>query len=98
MSDGDHEIEVRAVSGDMHSLPSYANVHGLGNTDSEFSAPPLVIALVVGVFFVWCASLLFVRFRSDEEIDGLLSRVRRPSEDFLDAEIVLEDKSGNSAQ
>ena len=98
LSDGDHEIEVRAVSGDMHSLPSYANVRGLGNTDSEFSAPPLVIALVVSVFFVWCASLLFVRFRSDEEIDGLLSRVRRPTEDFLDAEIVLENESGNSTQ
>ena len=53
---------------------------------------------LVSVFFVWCASLLFVRFRSDEEIDGLLSRVRRPTEDFLDAEIVLESESGNSTQ
>ena len=94
LGDGPHQIEVRAVSGEGHSLPVLATVHGTADSASDFSVPPLVIFGIVVVFVIWLASLSLVRMRSDGEIDSLLSRWRREEdsavEEVLEAEIIPE--------
>ena len=89
-----HQIEVRAVSGESHSLPVLATVHGTSGSASNFSVPPLVIFGIVVVFVIWLASLSLVRLRSDGEIDSLLSRWRREEdsavEEVLEAELIPE--------
>jgi len=95
LGDGPHQIEVRAVSGEGHSLPVLATVHGTADSASDFSVPPLVIFGIVVVFVIWLASLSLVRMRSDGEIDSLLSRWRREEdsavEEVLEAEIIPEE-------
>ncbi len=98
LSEGAHEIEARAVSGEGNSLPVLATVHGSGSEGDGFSVPPLLILVIVGVFAIWVASLGLVRFRSDGEIDIMLSTLRRKEEEsavegVLDAEIVEEGAS-----
>ena len=95
---GPHMIEVRAVSGDSVSLPVIVTVHGTAGTSSDFSVPPLVIALLALVFAIWIASVALVRLRSDGEIDDIISRFRgSKSVDFMpggaiDAELLEEDE------
>ena len=96
LSEGAHEIEVRAVSGEGNSLPVLVTVHGSGSEGNGFSVPPIVIVGIASVFAIWVASLALLRFRSDGEIDSLLSNLRRKEEDsaieeVLDAEIVDEE-------
>ena len=96
LSEGGHEIEVRAVSGEGNSLPVLVTVHGSGSEGNGFSVPPIVIVGIASVFAIWVASLALLRFRSDGEIDSLLSNLRRKEEDsaieeVLDAEIVDEE-------
>lgn len=96
LSEGGHEIEVRAVSGEGNSLPVLVTVHGSGSEGNEFSVPPIVIVGIASVFAIWVASLALLRSRSDGEIDSLLSNLRRKEEDstieeVLDAEIVDEE-------
>ena len=96
LSEGGHEIEVRAVSGEGNSLPVLVTVHGSGSEGNGFSVPPIVIVGIVSVFAIWVASLALLRFRSDGEIDSLLSNLHRKEEDsaieeVLDAEIVDEE-------
>jgi serine protease AprX len=96
LSEGAHEIEVRAVSGEGNSLPVLVTVHGSGSEGDGFSVPPMVIVAIASVFAIWVASLALLRFRSDGEIDSLLSNLRRKEEDsaieeVLDAEIVDEE-------
>ena len=98
LSEGAHEIEARAVSGEGNSLPVLATVHGSGSEGDGFSVPPLLILVIVAVFAIWVASLGLVRFRSDGEIDIMLSTLRRKEEEsavegVLDAEIVEEGVS-----
>jgi len=98
LSEGAHEIEARAVSGEGNSLPVLATVHGSGSEGDGFSVPPLLILVIVVVFAIWVASLGLVRFRSDGEIDIMLSTLRRKEEEsavegVLDAEIVEEGSS-----
>ena len=94
LGEGPHQIEVRAVSGESHSLPVLATVHGTSGSASNFSVPPLVIFGIVVVFVIWLASLSLVRLRSDGEIDSLLSRWRREEdsavEEVLEAELIPE--------
>ena len=94
LGEGPHQIEVRAVSGESHSLPVLATVHGTSGSASNFSVPPLVIFGIVVVFVIWLASLSLVRLRSDGEIDSLLSRLRREEdsaiEEVLEAELIPE--------
>ena len=94
---GPHIIEVRAVSGDSVSLPVIVTVNGTAESSSNFSVPPLVIALVGVVFTIWIASVVLVRMRSDGEIDEFITRLRgSKSVDFMpggaiDAELLDED-------
>ena len=94
LGEGPHQIEVRAVSGESHSLPVLATAHGTAGSASNFSVPPLVIFGIVVVFVIWLASLSLVRLRSDGEIDSLLSRWRRDEdsaiEEVLEAELIPE--------
>ena len=94
LGEGPHQIEDRAVSGESHSLPVLATVHGTSGSASNFSVPPLVIFGIVVVFVIWLASLSLVRLRSDGEIDSLLSRWRREEdsavEEVLEAELIPE--------
>ena len=94
LGEGPHQIEVRAVSGESHSLPVLATAHGTAGSASNFSVPPLVIFGIVVVFVIWLASLSLVRLRSDGEIDSLLSRWRREEdsaiEEVLEAELIPE--------
>ena len=94
LGDGPHQIEVRAVSGEGHSLPVIATVHGTVGSASDFSVPPLVIFGIVVVFVIWLSSLSLVRMRSDGEINSLLSRWRSEEdsvvEEVLEAELIPE--------
>ena len=94
---GEHELEVRAVSGSSQSLPSFAIVQGISGGESEFSVPPAIIGLVALVFIAWCASLVFVRLRSDLEIDDMLSSIRGSKSEVLEAEIVLPDSEESTS-
>ena len=96
LSEGGHEIEGRAASGEGNSLPVLVTVHGSGSEGNGFSVPPIVIVGIASVFAIWVASLALLRFRSDGEIDSLLSNLHRKEEDsaieeVLDAEIVDEE-------
>ncbi len=94
LSEGAHQLEVRAISEDDSSLPILVTVHGLAGNASEFSVPPIAIVGILAVFVIWVASLSLVRLRSDGEIDSLLSRLRSEEdsavEEVLEAELIPE--------
>ena len=94
LSEGSHQLEVRAMAEGAFSLPILVTVHGSADTASEFSVPPIVIVGILVVFVIWIASLSLVRLRSDGEIDSLLSRLRNEEdsavEEVLEAELIPE--------
>ena len=90
LSEGAHEIEVRAISGESNSLPILATVHGLSSDGTPTSLSPIIIAILAIVFIIWGASIVLVQVRSDEEIDEIISALRPPSAEVLDAEIVSD--------
>ena len=94
LSEGSHQLEIRAMAEGAFSLPILVTVHGSAGTASEFSVPPIVIVGILAVFVIWVASLSLVRLRSDGEIDSLLSRLRNEEdsavEDVLEAELIPE--------
>ena len=91
LSDGEHSIEVRAMSSNSRSLPVLATIHGLGGDDGGTAVPLPIIALVASVFLVWALSLALVRLRSDDEIDEIIQIFRSPTEEIIDAEIIPDD-------
>ena len=80
-------VEIHAVSGDSHSLPVFFEVFGTGTDSSSLSVPPMVIGLVCLVASAWIGSLVLVRFRTDDEIEGMLSTPMGNGQ-TIDAEIV----------
>ncbi len=94
LSEGAHQIEVRAISEDSSSLPVLVTVHGFAGSVTDFSVPPIVIAGILVVFVIWVASLSLVRLRSDGEIDSLISRLRKEEDsavdEVLEAELIPE--------
>ncbi len=94
LSEGAHQIEVRAISEDFSSLPVLVTVHGSAGSVTDISVPPLVIAGILVVFVIWVASLSLVRLRSDSEIDSLISRLRKEEDsvvdEVLEAELIPE--------
>ena len=94
LSEGVHQIEVRAISGEASSLPVIVTVHGSAGGSTDFSVPPIVIFGILTVLVIWVASLALVRLRSDGEIDNLLSRLRKEEDsvvdEVLEAEIIPE--------
>ena len=47
-----------------------------------------MVGLVVLVAMAWVGSLVLVRLRSDEEIEGMLPVMGRSAEEVIDAELV----------
>ena len=94
LSEGPHQLEVRAISEGASSLPALVTVHGSAGSTSDFSVPPIVIIGILAVFVIWVASLSLVRLRSDGEINSLLSRLRNEedsaAEEVLEAELIPE--------
>ena len=88
LSTGKHTIEVHAVSGSSHSLPVFFEVDVSGSESSANGIPPAVIGLVTLVASAWIGSLVLVRYRSDDQIEGLLSSFRRRQNQIIDAEII----------
>ena len=84
---GIHSVEVHAVSGDSHSLPVLFEVYGSGPDSSSDGIPPAVIGLVTLVASAWIASLVLIRYRSDEQIEGMISSLVKKDE-TIDAEII----------
>jgi hypothetical protein len=94
LSEGVHQIEVRAISEDSSSLPVLVTVHGSTGSVTDFSVPPIIIVGILVVFVIWVASLTLVRLRSDGEIDSLISRLRKEEDsvvdEVLEAELIPE--------
>ena len=94
LSEGAHQIEVRAILEDSSSLPVLVTVHGSAGSVTDFSVPPIVIVGILVVFVIWVASLSLVRLRSDGEIDSLISRFRKEEDsavdEVLEAELIPE--------
>ena len=94
LSEGTHQIEVRAISEDSSSLPVLVTVHGSLGSVTDFLVPPIVIVGILVVFVIWVASLTLVRLRSDGEIDSLISRLRKEEDsvvdEVLEAELIPE--------
>ena len=94
LSEGAHQIEIRAISGEASSLPVIVTVHGSAGGATDFSVPPIVIFGILAVLVIWVASLALVRLRSDGEIDNLLSRLRKEEDsvvdEVLEAELIPE--------
>jgi len=94
LSEGVHQIEIRAISGEASSLPVLVTVHGSAGGTTDFSVPPIVIFGILAVLVIWVASLALVRLRSDGEIDNLLSRLRKEEDsvvdEVLEAELIPE--------
>ncbi len=85
-----HVVEVHAVSGNMHSLPVFFSFTGTGNAENSASIPPIAIGLVSMVALAWVCSLVLVRYRTDEEIDGILQKLGKTSSQVIDAEIIQD--------
>ncbi len=94
LSEGAHQIEVRAILEDSSSLPVLVTVHGSAGSVTDFSVPPIVIVGILVVFVIWVAALSLVRLRSDGEIDSLISRFRKEEDsavdEVLEAELIPE--------
>ncbi|PDH25663.1 MAG: hypothetical protein CND84_00915 [Marine Group II euryarchaeote MED-G35] len=88
LSGGNHTIEVHAVSGDFHSLPVLYEVAGAGSGSSANGIPSWVIGLVALVALAWVGSLVLIRFRSDEQIEGMMTSFMNRKEQVIDAEII----------
>ena len=94
LSEGSHQIEVRAMAEGAFSLPVLVTVHGSASSATNFSVPPIVIVGILVVFVIWVASLTLVRLRSDGEIDSLISIFRKEEDsvvdEVLEAELIPE--------
>ena len=97
LSEGSHQIEVRAMAEGASSLPVLVTVHGSASSATDFTVPPIVIVGILVVFVIWVASLTLVRLRSDGEIDSLISRFRKEEDsvvdEVLEAELISEQDS-----
>jgi len=87
LDNGEHSIEVHAVSGGSHSLPVFFEVFGSGGDTSSNGIHPAVIGLVALVASAWMGSLVLIRYRSDDQIEGMISSVTKRGQ-AIDAEIV----------
>jgi len=88
LSSGNHTIEIHAVSGDFHSLPVFYEVAGSGSDSSANGIPSSVIGLVALVALAWVGSLVLVRFRSDEQIEGMMASFMSRKKQVIEAEII----------
>ena len=85
---GTHTVEVHAVSGEDHSLPVFYEVMGTDSGSSENGIPSSVIGLVALVALAWVGSLALIRYRSDEQIEGMMPSFMNRKKQVIDAEIL----------
>jgi len=87
---GNHSVEIRAASSDMQSLPIIVQVQGKDSGLSKVSIPPFVFALVALVGITWISALVLIRVRSDDEIDEMITNLRKDSEidNIIEAELL----------
>ena len=90
LSSGNHTVEVHAVAGAMHSLPVFFEIEGTGVGSEPMSIPPIAIGIVIVVALAWVASLVLIRFRSDDEIEAIINSVRNRDEieEVVEAELL----------
>ncbi len=90
LSSASHKIEVHAVSGEFSSLPVFANVVGTEGGESASGIPAIAIGFVALVALTWVSSLVLIRFRSDDEIDDMISNIknRNQIDDVVEAELI----------
>ena len=90
LSSASHKIEVHAVSGESSSLPVFANVVGTEGGESASGIPAIAIGFVALVALTWVSSLVLIRFRSDDEIDDMISNIknRNQIDDVVEAELI----------
>ena len=90
LSSGNHTVEVHAVTGAMHSLPVFFEIEGTGAVSESMSIPPIAIGIVIVVALAWVASLVLIRFRSDDEIEAIINSVRNRDEieEVVEAELI----------
>ncbi len=90
LSSASHKIEVHAVSGESSSLPVFANVVGTEGGESASGIPAIAIGFVALVALTWVSSLVLIRFRSDDEIDDIISNIknRNQIDEVVEAELI----------
>jgi hypothetical protein len=90
LSAGQHKIEVHAISGESISLPVFADVIGTSGGESTTGIPAYAIGFVALVALTWISSLVLIRFRSDDEIDNIISNIKNQNhtEDVFEAELI----------
>jgi len=90
LSSASHKIEVHAVSGESSSLPVFANVVGTEGGESASGIPAIAIGFVALVALTWVSSLVLIRFRSDDEIDDMISNIKNRNliDDVVEAELI----------
>ncbi len=90
LSSASHKIEVHAVSGESSSLPVFANVVGTEGGESASGIPAIAIGFVALVALTWVSSLVLIRFRSDDEIDDMISNIknRNQIDEVVEAELI----------
>ena len=90
LSSASHKIEVHAVSGESSSLPVFANVVGTEGGESASGIPAIAIGFIALVALTWVSSLVLIRFRSDDEIDDMISNIknRNQIDDVVEAELI----------
>ena len=74
----------------MHSLPVFFEIEGTGAVSESMSIPPIAIGIVIVVALAWVASLVLIRFRSDDEIEAIINSVRNRDEieEVVEAELI----------
>ena len=61
-----------------------------GGLSEPMSIPPIAIGIVIVVALAWVASLVLIRFRSDDEIEAIINSVRNRDEieEVVEAELL----------
>jgi len=47
--------------------------------------------MVVGAFVIWVAALAFIRLRSDEEIESMISKLSGKSDTTVEGEVMVAE-------
>lgn len=96
ISQGEHSVEVRAVSGLSHSLPVFFEFNVTKSSSDSLSIPPALVGVIILVSVGWVSSIALTRSFSPlaaiSVVNDLLSRLGDgDNEAIMDAEIIESD-------
>ena len=96
ISQGEHSVEVRAVSGLSHSLPVFFEFNVTKSSSDSLSIPPALVGVIILVSVGWVSSIALTRSFSPlaaiSVVNDLLSRLGNgDNEAIMDAEIIESD-------